>query len=134
MGFRVVDWLKFIQTFWPIAVTLLSVVSLAVLLWLKTQFPTKADLKSAEEAILARVEKHDARLEEGSKKIASLDTRLAVVEDDCESAPSKNDLNQGLAVVAGRVSGLEASVRGVETQVKTQNGYLQTLIEQGLRK
>jgi hypothetical protein len=129
-----VDWLKFVQVLWPILGMAASLVSLTVILWLRTQFPTKTDLKSTEADILAKIDAHQDRLDEGSKKLADLGNRVSVVEADCESSPSKNDLNQGLAVVAGRVSGLEASVRGVETQVKTQNGYLQTLIEQGLRK
>jgi hypothetical protein len=128
-----VDWFKIVQTAWPILVVILSLASFAVLLWLRSQFPTKVDLKAAEEGILARIDAHQGRLDQGSEKIAGLDKRLAVIEDDCESAPSKADLNQGLSVVAGRVSGLEASVRGVEKQVGTGNRLLELLLEQGLK-
>lgn len=127
------DWLKFIQTFWPILVSVVSIASLAVLLWLRTQFPTKKDLTDAEARISGRIDAHQARLDTGSDKIADLDKRVAVVEEECNSQPTKNDLNQSQAVLAGRMSGVESAVRGLEKLVGTGNEYLQLLIEQGLR-
>lgn len=136
-------WLQFIQAVWPIIVTVVSVASLVLLLWLKSKFPTKTDLAEAEKRISGRIDDHQARLDTGSDKIADLDRRVAVVEEDCDSQPTKNDLNQGQAVLAGRVSGVETAVRGLERQVEgslrsvekqvgTTNEYLQILIERGL--
>lgn len=128
------DWLRFLQTAWPIVVTLVSLASFAILLWLKTQFPTKADLKATEKDILAKIGAHQSRLDEGSKQLANLDRRVAVVEKDCESQPTKDELNRGHAVLAGRVSGVESALRGLERQVGTGNDMLNILVEQGLRK
>jgi hypothetical protein len=90
-------------------------------LWLRTIFPTKADLALIE-----------ARLAEGSRKLADLDKRVAIVEQDCDSNPSKSDLNQGMSVLAGRMSGVESAVRGVEKQVGTTLDLLHTVIQHGL--
>lgn len=126
------DLLEYFQTFWPVAVVILPLVTGAGFLWLRTQFPSKQDLDGAEKRINAKIDAHEARLAEGSKKLADLDKRVALVEEECESQPSKNDLNQGIAVLAGRMSGVESSVKGLTTQIGTQHDYLRTLIEKGL--
>jgi hypothetical protein len=148
-----VEWLRVLQVLWPIAVCLIPLVLGAGFLWLKTQFPTKADLKQAEEKAAAAVagsiqtssaalqqmegevrglEKDiTARFERGSRKFADHDKRLAVVEKECEDAPTKNDLAQMISVLGGRMSGVESAVKGVEKQLGTQHDYLRTLIDRG---
>lgn len=118
-------WFDIVQTLWPIAVIILPLVVGAGILWLKTQFPTKTDLDALKTD-------HAGRFERGSAKFAEHDRRLALVEDDCESAPSKNDLNEGMTVLAGRMSGMESAMRGVERQLGTQHDYLRTIIDKGL--
>lgn len=127
-------WLDYLQIFWPIAASITPIVLTAGLLWLKTQFPSKADLESTRKEIVGRIDAHQHRLDQGSDKLADLTQRLAVVEEECDSQPTKNDLNQGMSVISGRVSGVESAVKGLDDQLKTANGYLRTLIEQGLRK
>jgi chromosome segregation ATPase len=126
------SWLEYIRTFWPIAVFILPFVCGAGFLWLKTQFPTSADLKGVETRIGAKIDAHDLRLGEGSRKLAELDKRIALVEDDCESSPSKQDLNQNYAVLAGRISGVESSLRALEKALSTLNNYVHVLFQKGL--
>ncbi|MEA3017341.1 MAG: hypothetical protein QOI38_2063 [Sphingomonadales bacterium] len=114
-------WLEIIRTLWPIVAFIAALVVAVMPLWLRTIFPTKADLALIE-----------ARLAEGSRKLADLDKRVAIVEQDCDSNPSKSDLNQGMSVLAGRMSGVESAVRGVEKQVGTTLDLLHTVIQHGL--
>lgn len=125
--------LELIRTLWPIAVVLTPIILGAGILWLKSQFPTKIELKNAETAILAKIETHERRLAEGSGKLADLDKRVALVEDDCDSSPSKQDLNQLYAALAGRTSGVETALRGLEKALNTQNDYVHTLIERAIK-
>lgn len=125
---------EYIRTLWPIAVVLIPVVLTAGFLWLKTQFPTKADLIATEARIVADIDEHKARLDDGSKKMADFDKRIALVEDDCEASPSRGELLQQNAALAGRMSAVESSLRGQERQFTTMNGYLHTIIEKGLSK
>lgn len=126
--------LEIVRTIWPIAAVLTPLILGAGFLWLRTQFPTKTDLAAMEERIRADIEEHERRLDDGSKKMADYDKRIALVEDDCESSPSKADLSQANASLAGRMSGVESSLRGQERQLSTLNTYLHTLIEKGLGK
>jgi hypothetical protein len=122
------------QAIWPIAVSILPLIVGAGFLWLKTQFPTKSELAALEGELVKKLDGHLGRFERGSAKFAEHDRRLALVEEDCESAPSKNDLNQGITVLAGRMSGMESGLKGVERQLNTQHDYLRTLIDQGLHQ
>jgi len=128
-----VDWLRVLQVLWPIAVVVASLVLGAGFLWLKTQLPTKTDLGEVEKRLTSKIDAHDERLDRGGEKIADIDKRLAVVEEDCESQPGKAELNQGITVLAGRMSGVESGLRGVEKALSTQNSYVMALVEQGLR-
>lgn len=126
--------LDYIRTLWPIAVVLIPIVLTAGLLWLKTQFSTKADLAATEARIVAVVEEHKTRLDDGSRRMADFDKRIALVEDDCEASPSRSELMQQNTVLSGRMSGVETSLRGQERELSTLNTYLHTLIEKGLAK
>lgn len=126
-------WLDIISTFWPIAAFLASLVVTMMPLWLRTMFPTKADLKSVEDSVLAKIDAHEKRLQDGSTKLANLDKRVALVEEECEGQPSRHDLNQAMAVLAGRMSGVESSVNGLGKQLATQHDYVRTLLEKGLK-
>jgi hypothetical protein len=126
------NWLEIVRTLWPIAVVLTPLICGIGFLWLKTQFPTKADLTATENRIVADIDAHKVRLDEGSRKMAEFDKRIALVEDDCKATPSRGDLNQGMSVLAGRMSGVESSVRGLEKMIGTANSYLHTLIQHGI--
>lgn len=125
--------LELIRTLWPIAAVLTPLIIGAGILWMRSQFSTKLDIQNMEGRILERIESHDGRLNDGSKKLADLDKRVALVEGDCESSPSRHDLNQAIAVLAGRMSAVESSSRGLEREIRTQNDYVHTLIEKGMR-
>src|SRR5207244_3441837 len=109
-----VDWLRVLQVLWPIAVVIISIVLGAGFLWLKTQLPTKVDLDAVEKRLTTKIDSHDDRLDRGGEKLADLDKRVAVVEEECSGQPTKSDLNQGMSVLAGRMSGVESGLRGVE--------------------
>jgi hypothetical protein len=120
---RVVSWLlELIRTLWPVAIVVMPLVTGAGFLWLKTQFPSKTDFDTIQQ-----------RLAEGSRKLSDLDKRVALVEDDCESSPSKQDLSNLYAALAGRTSGVETALRGLEKALNTQNDYVHTLIEKAIK-
>lgn len=134
------DWLRIVQVAWPIVSALTLLIIAVVVLWLKSQFPTKADLKKAEEdsakgrqqlgGEVEALERDVAdRFERGSRKFAEHDRRLAVVEKECEGAPTKADLHQMISVLGGRMSGVESSLKGVEKLLATQHDYLRAVIE-----
>lgn len=118
-----VNWLELIRTLWPIASVITPLILAAGFLWLRTQFPSKAELKEIE-----------GRLGGIATGMAEFDRRISLVEEDCKSSPSRNDLNQGLAVVAGRISGVEASVHGLERTVTTQHDYIRTVVEKAMER
>ena len=123
------NWLTLIQVAWPIAVILMPLILATGFLWLKTQLATKAELKIVE----GKIDGHVKRFERGSAKFSDHDKRIALVEEECASTPTKNDLNQGLSIVSGRISGLEASIKGLLTSSQTQHDYLRTLLENALK-
>lgn len=132
------NWLEIIRTFWPIVATLTPFILIGFILWLKSQFVLKAELETQKQRIdkaatLTQWQQHEERLDEGSRKLADLDKRVSLVEQDCESSPSKSDLNHGYATLAGRMSGVESSLRGLEKQLSTQNDYVHALLQKGLQ-
>lgn len=136
-----VSWLFILQVLWPIAVTIIPLVLGAGFIWLKTQLATKAELTAATQGfetdlreVRTRLDTHADRFERGSGKFADHDKRIALVEESCESPPTRADLNQGLTVLGGRMSGVESSLRGLDRTVSTQNDYVRTLIEAGITK
>lgn len=124
-----------LQILWPIAVIAIPFVLGAGVLWLKSLFPTRAELSALETKLEGDIDSaaNDTRdrFERGSRKFAEHDRRLALVEEDCKQSPTKNELNQGMAVLAGRMSGVESAVKGVERQISTQHDYLRTMLERG---
>jgi hypothetical protein len=64
--------------------------------------------------------------------MADFDKRIALVEQECDATPTKGEVNQSIATLAGRMSGVESSLRGVERILATQHDYLRTLVDRGL--
>jgi len=133
-----VKWLEIIRTFWPIVATLTPFIFIGFILWLRSQFALKAELETEKQRINTKVSISDLEVERSritllERSLFDQDKRVALVEDDCDSSPSRQDLNQGVAVLAGRLSGVERGLMGVEKQLSTQHDYLRTLLEQGLR-
>nr|WP_162236153.1 hypothetical protein [Sphingomonas sp. Leaf24] len=128
---------------WPIAVTLVPIILTAGILWLRSQFPTKGELEAvrvdvatkiagSERRLTDKLEEHEARLEAGSRKMAELDKRTALVEEECKQVPSRNTLQSELSHLAQRIRGVEVQGQAANDQLSTQNTYLHTLIERGL--
>lgn len=126
------SWLQILQVLWPIAVIIIPLILGAGFIWLKTQLATKAEVKVIEERIAKLDADSRERFERGSRKFADHDKRIALVEEECEGAPTKADIHQMVSVLAGRMSGMENGLGGVERQLGTQHDYLRTLIERGL--
>lgn len=137
------EFLDIFKVAWPIAVTLLPIILSAGILWLRSQFPTKveleavradvaAKLKETEARLTGKIDAHDERLDIGSKKMAELDKRASIVEEECRQAPSRNTLQTELSSINARVRGVEAYLEGTKRELGTLNDYLHTLIERGL--
>ena len=124
--------LEYIRTLWPIAIVLLPFVCATGFIWLKTQFPTLADLKGTEQRITDRIEEHEERLDTGSRTMATLDKRTALVEEECRQAPSRQTLQGELSAISQRTRGVEVEVQAVGRELSTLNSYLHTLIERGI--
>lgn len=124
--------LEYIRTLWPIAVVLLPFVCATGFIWLKTQFPTRVDLDGVEKRLGAKIDDHDDRLDRGSKAMAELDKRTALVEDECKAVPSRQNLQTELSSIAQRTRGVEVEVAGMGRELGTLNSYLHTLIERGI--
>lgn len=123
---------------WPVAATITPLVVGAGVLWLRSQFPTKAELTS----LSAKVDGMPGQ--EGFDRLSSkvdglvtqqtaTSTRIEALAKDIEDPPTRVELLQSFADMSGRVGRLEAQTAGVETQLKTTNQYLQIIVERGLK-
>ncbi len=137
------QFLEIFRVLWPVAVVLLPLVTATGFLWLKTQFPTKAELEAVrvdvaaklaatEQRLTDKLDEHEERLDIGSKKMAELDKRTALVEEECKQAPSRNTLQSELSMMAQRIRGVEVQTQGINDQLVTQNTYLHTIIERSM--
>lgn len=127
------DWLKVLQVLWPIAVILLPLIVGAGFLWLKTQFPTKGELTAHEKEVERKLEEHASRFERGSGKFANLDRRLALVEEECKSVPTRQNLQRELSELSQRIRGIEVGFEGVGRQLGTTNDYLKIIVDKGFK-
>ncbi|WJY18706.1 hypothetical protein QQS45_00175 [Alteriqipengyuania flavescens] len=132
--------LDIIRTWWPIAAFVTPFILAGGFAWLKNQFPTKLDLEKlrtegekeleklritsareiAELSVLARTTA-DAQIADRGK----IDMLMA----DVARRPSKVDLSKDIGKLAERVGRLESSIASVSDQLRTNNGYLHTLID-----
>ena len=129
----IVAWFQILQVAWPIAAVITPLVLGAGFIWLKTQFPTKAELKQLEKELEQRLDGHADRFERGSTKLADHDKRLALVEEDCKSIPSRQTLQEALSQLSQRVRGIEVGFDGVSRQLGTTNDYLKIIVDKGLK-
>ncbi|UIJ46929.1 DUF2730 domain-containing protein [Sphingomonas cannabina] len=133
----------YIQAIWPFLSGVAPIVCAALVLWLQSMFPTKANitdlqaaldakLKGMEQRLSDKIDEHEERLDTGSKKMADLDKRLALEEDDRRQAPTRAEMAAHIADLQAGYARLEAKIDGFGRLLETQNEYLHTLIEQGL--
>jgi len=79
-----------------------------------------------------------------TERRASLDTSITRLTDLLQSSLGKlpgaerirnySKTHKGITVLAGRMTGVESGLRGVEASLKTQHDYVRTLIERGLKQ
>ncbi|PHP19549.1 hypothetical protein CG471_11865 [Sphingobium sp. IP1] len=124
------DWVSLIIKLWPIASTITPIILLAGFLWLRQKFPSKEDFDSLKRTVDA------LQIDQVATKNSLEATNSAIKElkADRDDPPTRVQLMAEMAVLAGRVSGIEAEVKGVGKQVETSNDYLQILIERGVSK
>jgi hypothetical protein len=118
---------------WPIAVIITPVIVGAGILWLKTQFPTKGELTAHEREVQTDLKKHTDRFEAGSRKFAEHDKRLALVEEECKSVPTRQSLQGELSQLSQRMRGVEVGFESVGRQLGTTNDYLKIIVDKGLK-
>lgn len=127
------SWAEIIRTLWPIMATITPFVLAAGFAWLKSQFPTKADLEKLRGDVKKDVEEMRAHTMAISDRQIASEQRVKSIETDLERAPSKIDLSKDIGKVAERVGHLESGLESMNRQMVTANAYLQTLIEKHLK-
>ena len=127
------SWIQWLQILWPIAVILIPIIIATGLLWLKTQLATKTELKASEAELKGRLNDHADRFERGSTKFADHDKRLAIVEEECKGAPSRQTLQGELSELSQRIRGVEVGFEGVGRQLNTTNDYLKIIVDKGFK-
>lgn len=125
-------WLEWIRALWPVFVALLPIIAIGGFAWLKTQFQLRSEAAADRSEAAAGRAAIAKRVDTIEGRLADYDRRVSLVENDCKAEPSKYDLNQAITVIAGRLSAVESSLRGLEQVTRTQNDYLHTLIDKGL--
>jgi len=145
---QIVSWLI------GLVVVAIPIIGATCLLWLRERFPTKDGLQAAmaelgnklaatekaladkladtEATLSSKIDEHDDRLDTGSRKMAEIDRRIALVEQECEAMPSRQNLQVELSQLSQRVRGVEVWTESTSKQLETLNSYLHTLIERGL--
>jgi len=116
------DWVQLIIDLWPIASTITPIILLAGFLWLRQKFPSKEDF----DALKATVDKLTV------DQAASTNT-IKLLKNERDDPPTRVQLMDELGDLAERTSGVEASVKGLSTQLGTAMDLLQILIERGVR-
>lgn len=117
------DWVQLIIDLWPIASTITPIILLAGFLWLRQKFPSKEDFDALKQTV--------DQLK--TDQVASTQT-IRLLKNERDDPPTRVQLMAEMATLAGRVSAVEASLKGVGDQVATSNDYLQILIERGVSR
>ncbi|MCH4893412.1 hypothetical protein GO308_09850 [Sphingomonas sp. SFZ2018-12] len=130
-------WLQLAIDLWPILTLFISIVLGAVVLWLRSQFPTKADVSGLTDNVAILT----AKVEDVQDTVATLVTdqaaqnaRLDQIEKDIETPPTRMELMQAIAQLSTKMSAAEERTESVDRQLRTTNDYLKILIDKGLRE
>ena len=129
---------------WPIAALITPALIGAGILWLRSQFATKAELEAVKADLPARMtalgkevdnrlNAHAERFERGSAKFADHDKRIALVEADCKEVPTRQNLQAELSQISQRLRGVETGFEGMERQLNTTNDYLKIIVDKGFK-
>ncbi|WP_066546784.1 hypothetical protein [Sphingomonas sp. CCH15-F11] len=130
-------WLQLAIDLWPILTLFISIVLGAVVLWLRSQFPTKADVSGLTDNVAVLT----AKVEDVQETVGTLVTdqaaqnaRLDQIEKDIETPPTRMELMQAIAQLSTKMSAAEERTESVDRQLRTTNDYLKILIDKGLRE
>ena len=123
------SWAELIRTIWPVMASITPFVLAGGFAWLKSQFPTKADLEKLRGDVQKDVEEMRAHTMAISDLQIVTKGRVDAIEADIERAPSKLDLSKDIGKVAERVGHLESGVDALTRQLETHNDYLRILID-----
>lgn len=128
----------YVKILWPIASVLTPVLIGIAMLWLRSQFALKTELASKVDRIDGDISNLGKRLDSKNAlqdaSIIDHETRLKLLEQECQTPPSRHALAIEMSEVKARLSGVETSVKGISKQLGTTNDYLQAIVETGLRK
>jgi len=106
---------------WPIISAITPILFGAGFLYLRTQFPTKADFDS-----LART------VGDLANRLTATTTAVDHLAQEQDSAPTRIQLMEKIAAVDARVSGVERGLGSIERQLNSTNDYLKILVDRGL--
>jgi hypothetical protein len=109
-----VSWLDWFRAVYPVFVTLVSLAGLGSVLFLGTKFAAKTTVDGL------------------AKAQADHETRLQLLEEFTEAAPTRQDLQDELSKLGARMTGVESGMKGIGKQLDTTNNYLHTLIEKSI--
>lgn len=130
-------WLQLAIDLWPIFTLFISIVLGAVVLWLRSQFPTKADVSSLTDNVAVLT----AKVEDAQETVGTLVTdqaaqnaRLDQIEKDIDTPPTRMELMQAIGALSTKMSAAEERTESVDRQLRTTNDYLKILIDKGLRE
>ncbi len=127
------SWMHWFNILWPIGMTITPIMVGVGFLWLKTKFADLGDLK-----------KMDGRLIGVETTLQVMTADIRTLDEDAESEPTRMHLLTRLSEMAERMSRMEAAVESerrqsqqqyesLRSQLATNNQYLHTLVEQGMR-
>ncbi len=130
-------WLQLAIDLWPILTLFISIVLGAVVLWLRSQFPTKADVSGLTDNVAVLT----AKVEDAQETVGTLVTdqaaqnaRLDQIEKDIDTPPTRMELMQAISALSTKMSAAEERTESVDRQLRTTNDYLKILIDKGLRE
>lgn len=126
-------WLEYISIFWPIVATVTPFFMVGFMLWLKSQFTTKAELETERQIRAAEIAAEAAARAEVGSIVTGLETRLTVLEAECRQIPTRGDLNNSISNIGERLGGLEASIKGMIDSARTQGEYVRVLVENSMK-
>lgn len=144
-------WFQIWTMAWQVSVFLTPIIVGAVVLWMRSQFVTKADaivernridgaLAAAAQAAKAEANRVDAVLtshktERDSRwdhvrdELADHKGRIVAVEKDSAKPPSRHQLNNAIAVLQGSMHGVERGLGDVQRQMESQSADLRRQME-----
>lgn len=118
-------WLEWFRAVYPVILTLISAVGFVAILWLSSKYLTRVKY-DADGAL------HDEKHQLISRTLEKHETRLAVLEEHAEASPTRQELQDDIAQIAQRMSGVEASVRGMSSELRSTNQLIHTLIDKAI--